>query len=494
MNLACPPTPPPPRALPPRAGADLPPPVVMMGVPFDQVTTAHTVELIEEMIASGRPHLLATANVDFLCLAREDATLRRILLEADLVVCDGTPLLWLSKWLGDPLPERVAGSDLVPLLLALAARRGYRVFFLGGKDEVLADACRKVTERWPGLTIAGAYSPPFAPLDEMDHADICARIRAANADLLFVSFGCPKQEKWLALNYRRAGVPVSIGVGATIDFLAGSMKRAPVWMRKVGLEWVYRTLQEPKRLAKRYLKDMRVVGLGMAGQLWRMRGRRLFMRSAAAATGTAAAHTGHIPVVRMTLPERLDAVSARDPELWEEVDRGAAPWVVADGAETSFLDSTGTGRLVRLARNCRERGGDFILVAPSKAILDTLRLMRLHEFFTVTDTETEALRQVHDTRPEQTLEWPAEISAPVIAARDAQALSAIENIPLGGTLTIDLSAVKFLDSAGAGLMLRLDRRARQRGVTLVFANAPESVRSVLRLFEMDGHLLAQAAQ
>ena len=198
----------------------LPPPIVMMGVPFDQVDTPTTLGIIGEMIASRRPRLLATANVDFLAQVQEDETLRRILVEADLIVCDGTPLVWMSRLLGDPLPGRVAGSDLVPLLLDMAQAQGYRVFFLGGKDEVVAVAEDRIRQRWPRLQIAGMYSPPFAPLDKMDHADICHRIREACTDILFVSFGCPKQEKWLAMNYKEAGVPVSIGVGATIDFLA----------------------------------------------------------------------------------------------------------------------------------------------------------------------------------------------------------------------------------------------------------------------------------
>lgn len=243
----------PPAVASPREWArDLPPPVVMMGVPFDQVTTPQALALIEEMIASRRPHMLATANVDFLAQAQLDAPLREILLNTDLVVCDGTPLVWLSKWLGDPLPERVAGSDMVPLLLTLSAAKGYRVYFLGGREDVMRKGLAIIRERWPALTIAGAYSPPFAPLEKMDHADLVRRLKAAAPDILFVAFGCPKQEKWIAMNMREANVPVSVGIGASIDFIAGVVKRAPVWMRKSGLEWIYRIIQEPKRLAGRY--------------------------------------------------------------------------------------------------------------------------------------------------------------------------------------------------------------------------------------------------
>ncbi|MCF7734431.1 MAG: WecB/TagA/CpsF family glycosyltransferase [Akkermansiaceae bacterium] len=359
----------------------LPPPIVMMGVPFDQVSTTQTLEIISEMIASGRPHLLATANVDFLAQVQEDEALRRILLEADLIVCDGTPLIWMSKWLGDRLPERVAGSDLVPLLLDLAAARGYRVFFLGGRDEVVAVAETKIKERWPALQIAGIYSPPFAPLAQMDHADICRRVRETKADMLFVSFGCPKQEKWLAMNFQAAGVPVAIGVGATIDFLAGAVKRAPVWMRRTGTEWIFRILQEPRRLAGRYWKDIRIVGPGLLRQLVTMgsRGNQGQAPPPPPAPRQDAITAAAPQPAVITLPERLDALAARDAGIWPAME-GAS--IILDASATTFIDSTGTGRIVRLARTARERGGQCILAGASPVVLKSLDLMKLRAVFT----------------------------------------------------------------------------------------------------------------
>lgn len=401
-------------------------PIVMMGVPFDQVTTPQALEIIGEMIDSRRPHMLATANVDFLAQVQEDVSLRSILLGTDLVVCDGTPLLWMSRLLGSPLPERVAGSDLVPLLLDLASARGHRVYFLGGREEVLETARAKIRERWPALRIAGMYSPPFAPLEKMDHADIRRRIQEARADILLVSFGCPKQEKWLAMNYQETGVPVAIGVGATIDFLAGTMKRAPVWMRKAGLEWVFRALQEPRRLMRRYWYDIRIVVPGLARQILTMRGRQetpplpgprgVSYNSVSASAkvpgpGAAAeALSGWPPLVKplepspptaaatspatpsaspsvpmecliLTLPPRLDALSARDASLWTGMDANTAAWIIADASATKFIDSTGTGKLIRLARTARERGGRVILAGATQEVTGPLALMKLRGFF-----------------------------------------------------------------------------------------------------------------
>lgn len=236
--------------------------VRLMNVPFDVVTMPQTIERIGSMITSRQPHYLATANVDFLVQSRSDTELRCILDAAHLVVCDGTPLVWLSKLVRRALPERVAGSDLVPQLLARAEREGWRVFFLGGEPQSLSKAIANVEAKHPRIEIAGAYSPPFAPLDRMDHETIRERVREAKPDLLLVSFGCPKQEKWIARNYEALGVPVSIGVGATIDFLAGTVKRAPRWMQVIGMEWLFRLAQEPRRLLKRYTTDFVVFGIG----------------------------------------------------------------------------------------------------------------------------------------------------------------------------------------------------------------------------------------
>src|SRR5436190_13600875 len=136
------------------------PPIAILGVPFDNITTGETIEAIGRMVASGLPHYLVTANVDFLVQAQEDVELRRILFDAHLVLCDGTPLVWASRLLGNPLLERVAGADLVPLLLRIAAQRGYRLFLLGATPESAQRAVTNLYRQHPDLIIAGHYSPP----------------------------------------------------------------------------------------------------------------------------------------------------------------------------------------------------------------------------------------------------------------------------------------------------------------------------------------------
>jgi N-acetylglucosaminyldiphosphoundecaprenol N-acetyl-beta-D-mannosaminyltransferase len=261
-----------------RSGENARPPIAILGVPFDNVTRAEAIQRIEAMITSRKPHYLVTPNVDFLVQARRDIELRRILFEAHLVLCDGTPLVWASRLLGNALPERVAGADLVPSLIQVAAQKKYRLFLLGASVDSAEQAVTRLEERYPGIVIAGHYSPPFNQLLEMDHQAIRNRILAAEPDLLFVSFGCPKQEKWVAMHYRSLGVPVTAGVGATIDFLAGKVVRAPVWMQRSGTEWMFRLAQEPRRLFRRYLTDLWSFSLGIVPQWWELQARPCLKR------------------------------------------------------------------------------------------------------------------------------------------------------------------------------------------------------------------------
>jgi N-acetylglucosaminyldiphosphoundecaprenol N-acetyl-beta-D-mannosaminyltransferase len=245
--------------------------VAILGVPFHQTTLDGAVDRIDAMIAGGGSHYVVTPNVDFLVKAQRDPELRKILVRADLVLCDGKPIVWASHLLGGVLPCRVAGSDLIPLLLKRAEERGWRILLLGGSPEVAAEAARRIALTHPLLPEVAHHSPPYRPLAEMDNERIIGRIRAARPDIILVCFGCPKQEKWISRNRHLLDVPVMIAAGATIDFLAGNMARAPVWMRRSGTEWIFRLLQEPRRLASRYTDDALHFFPAVLWQRWRQR-------------------------------------------------------------------------------------------------------------------------------------------------------------------------------------------------------------------------------
>jgi N-acetylglucosaminyldiphosphoundecaprenol N-acetyl-beta-D-mannosaminyltransferase len=244
--------------------------VGILGVPFHHITLEGAVERIESMVARRGVHYVVTPNVDFLVKAQRDAALRSVLVNADLVLCDGKPIVWASRLLGESLPCRVAGSDLVPRLLE-RAELGWRVFLLGGDPSAAEEAARRIAARHPSLPPVAHYSPPHAPLEKMDDEGILRRVRAARPDLMLVCFGCPKQEKWMWRNCGKLGVPVSIGAGATVDFLANRVARAPEWMRQSGTEWLFRLVQEPRRLAGRYADDFLHFLPSVLRQAWRQR-------------------------------------------------------------------------------------------------------------------------------------------------------------------------------------------------------------------------------
>ena len=222
----------------------------------NNVNMAETVEAIESMIADGNKHYVVAINVDVVMKIEEDAYLKEITDKADMVLVDGKPLVWIANYHKHPIKAKISGSDLVPLLCEVAAAKGYSVFIIGGKEGIAEQAKQKLEEKHPEIDIVGTYAPPFGfEKDETELIRINEMVSAVHPDLLIACFGCPKQEKWIYENYLKYDAKVSVCAGATVDFLAGNVNRAPKWMSECGLEWFYRFLQEPKRMFRRYFID-----------------------------------------------------------------------------------------------------------------------------------------------------------------------------------------------------------------------------------------------
>jgi len=216
----------------------------ILGVRVDKVTTEGVLRTMECYIREGRPHQVVTLNPEFVMEAQRNPEFRVTLEEADLALPDGSGLLWASRLLRQPLPERVTGSDALPLIAQMSARRGYRLYLLGAAAGVADRAAAALIRDNPGLQIVGTYAGSPDPVQE---DEIIAQIRAASPDFLFVAYGAPNQDLWIHRNLTRLGVPVCMGIGGTLDFIAGVAVRAPRWMRRIGLEWLHRLLRQPWR-------------------------------------------------------------------------------------------------------------------------------------------------------------------------------------------------------------------------------------------------------
>ncbi len=219
----------------------------ILGVKVASLTMEQAVKTAEELMQSKSPRLIATANAEMIMRATQDDELKEILNTADLVVPDGAGTVWASNYLGVKMPERVAGFDLVHALFADAPAKKYRIFFFGSAPGVAQKAKAKAEADFPGIQIVGVRNGFFTADDE---AEIIAQIRAAKPDLLLAALGVPKQEKWLKQHMNEIGCPLNIGVGGTFDVMAGVMKRAPLWMQKAKLEWLFRGMLQPKRIGR----------------------------------------------------------------------------------------------------------------------------------------------------------------------------------------------------------------------------------------------------
>lgn len=229
----------------------------------DNLTSLEAKECVNELIKQNGHHYVVTPNTDIVIKMQDDSELKDICENADLILTDGQVVVKLSKRYGTPIKERVCMTDFVWDVFDLAIKENYKVFLFGGKEDVLIKATLNIKDKLPNLNIVDSYSPPFGfENNPKQLKEANERIKKSKADILIVFLGCPKQEKFIAKNKDIYQVPISITMGGCVDFLAGSVKRAPLWMQNAGLEWFYRFIQEPRRMFKRYfVDDMRIFKL-----------------------------------------------------------------------------------------------------------------------------------------------------------------------------------------------------------------------------------------
>ncbi len=224
-------------------------------IPFDRVTLGDAVQQIVELVRRRVPSFVITANLNYAMLNYQHSDVQKITADAAMILADGQPIVWRSRLTQNPLPERVAGSEMIYQLAETARDHRLRIYFLGGAPNVAQLCANRLVELYPGLQVVGVESPPFRDLTQQEQLAQDRRIRNAGTDILLVAFGQPKGERWIHANYRRLGVPVSIQLGASFDFIAGTATRAPVLWQRFSMEWAYRMLSDPRRLVPRYASN-----------------------------------------------------------------------------------------------------------------------------------------------------------------------------------------------------------------------------------------------
>jgi N-acetylglucosaminyldiphosphoundecaprenol N-acetyl-beta-D-mannosaminyltransferase len=468
-------------------------PLVILGVPFHPYTNRETCDWCVEYIKNRTPGYVATPNLDFVMQAGRDPELSRILAQSSLVIPDGMPIVWLSGRLGPKLPERVAGSDLILRLSEAAARESFSVFHLGGAPGVPEKAGEVLKEKFPGFVLAGAYSPPKAELLEMDQNEILKRLAQSKPDILYVAFGAPKQEKWINLHYRDWDIPLALGLGGSLDFLAGTQKRAPSWMQKSGTEWIWRLGTNPKRLWKRYSANFRFLFEALS-QIKSIR--RLEDQPAAADVPTDPDGNPDPRFVRIPWMELTTQERTRDFIMdTEKAIKGQH--AVLDFSGFTWLSSLEMGALVVLGRNAKIRGQHILrtggctrlnewmrfnlldpLIEPFDPAVDWDRRLKEREAIRVSEGSGKNPLSVPNifgspkTR-KKTIEFtekkactlypPEELSALTLNEWKQAVLPPLNDLPSETrAIWVDAGDLRFLDSAGLGFLMHLKKLAQEK--------------------------------
>ncbi len=469
-----------------------PPLALLLGLPFHVTDMARTLRDCEAAADLADPRYIVTPNVDFVAQAHENAELRHILFFAYRVICDGMPLVWLSRWFKAPLPERVAGSDLVHHLFELADRKKYRVFFFGSDEKTFGIAREALERDYPGMTIAGFISPPLAKIEDWDNNAYTRQIQEARPHLLLVCLGCPKQELWIARYHREMRVPLSLGVGASLDFIAGKQTRAPRWMQKSGLEWFWRLSTDPKRLVRRYVRDFYYLAKVSYLQ-WRFSRRRPQHEHAQVQIlekGEPPESAGDYQQIVWT--GSLERSRLEDFAEPQTLDRH----ILLECSAIAFLDSSGLGKIAGLARKARDAGVGFGLLTPSHTVRNLVLAMRLEQQLPAFQTVEEARAKFNGLRAKP---GPESILLNVRGDLDYHTLPSLEEtlrqqaepLPVGSTLNLRCDQVRLISSYAVARLLHHKKLLSTRGIELFLCDPSPSVTSTLRNLKLQRILLKQ---
>jgi N-acetylglucosaminyldiphosphoundecaprenol N-acetyl-beta-D-mannosaminyltransferase len=490
--------------------------IAVIGTIVDNLTMDETVKKVFKMVDrfkdDGHPRQLATLNVDFLVNAhswRPDhprhPELLNILRHADIVTADGMPILWTSKLMGFPLKERVTGADLVPRLAEEAARTGKSIYFLGGTGDSGRKAANVLQNLYPGLKIAGIDASHVSTSGEgimnSMHQDkrIVDDINRSRADILLIGFGNPKQEIWFALNRKRLEIPVAIGIGGSFGFISGSVKRAPQFIQKAGMEWLFRISQDPARLWKRYFTGIfRFIHMAVPAILYykyRMIYDRFFTPKKGAAFFDC--RITHNKIILIKLPGRLEQSSIAQLDDKIKSLTVSNMDLILDLSYTSFIDPWGLGYLVTLLAERNKTQYSLHLTGVSKSVKRILKINRLWD----------ALKHITHSNPDEAIkiikQRPSRPNLEIVSNFTPESLR-IEfcgRLDSESTLGLDASSfikdignrdcylnlreLEFIDSSGLIFLLKIRKLLAGNNRVPVLCGISKNISQMLRISSIE---------
>ena len=511
--------------------------ILILGIPIDNLTMDETVDQIFNMINTyeldERPKLVATVNVDFLVntlkwFSRKPRhpELLDILRRANLVTADGMPLIWLSKLIGTPLKERVAGADLVPRLAKEAAKQNKSIYFLGGSGDVGKQAAEILKRKNKDLIIAGTNSP-FVHVqgEEIEYAhntdlQIVDRINKSGADILLIAFGNPKQEIWFQRNKNQIKTAVTIGIGGTFEFITGSVSRAPTWMQKFGLEWIFRITQDPKRLWKRYFIGLLKFSFMILPVICYYKYRRFLFKfskkdkisekkfQSIKSTGSTDSsiralklqiikNTGPTDssIRAITLPNLFDASTVE--QIRDEMQKIVRlnSNIVLDFEEVNFIDSSGLGYIVRLWRLAQKEKKGLYITGIKQSAKRVFKLTRVIDLFKdkICSDSSEVINKIQEsskspfyylvhTKKDYTM-------VSLFGTLDADQMQIIDlkrvfdNIQDSNCI-LDLTKLTFVDSSGVMFFLKINKHVLKHNKTCILFGLQDNVRQMFKIIRL----------
>lgn len=486
-----------------------------MGIPVDNLTLENAVEQIIAMAKArdGRARLVSTLNADFLVNSLGTALSRprhpellEVLRSSDLVTADGFPIVWLSRLLGRPISERVCGSDMVPAIARRAAEEGLSIFLLGGAAGIAAEAGRVLEARYPGLRIAGSAAPfikttgrDLANTEDEDLA-LLDEIHASEADILLVGLGNPKQELWFNRNRKRLRTPVSIGVGGTFEFVIGTVRRAPAIWQRLNLEWVFRMLQDPGRLWKRYSKGLVKLG-ALATPVILQRIRESLLPGTAELPGHGALPWQRLwssreqSIALLAVPRRVGADYLQRIIEDVAVDSDAGELRILDFSDVKHIELSAQQELFNLASLLRRPGTQIQLMGMSPRLRRQLTAARLMDLLETDSTGTiDRLAGGADHATSFSCQSYAlrdatltMLSGPVSreTLRELGFVECLLHSVRDRHCIIDFRNVSLLESSGIAELMPLFTHAGQNGSAVYLSGAGHNVRQMLRMAEID---------